>query len=497
MEYPVWADNRETFIDEAQARYVTENGTKLRISGIVRPREGATASSISGAIGYTKALTDYILDQNTKSDVLNQQKATPEYNVLTGLKFERTEYTRENIWELIDKIDDATMDRFYAAMTQEIFGNPEYAGMLNVTPESFVAFFSIMPVEYQAELIGRMLTIAKENDPSGASLSPIMMTMTYMLNIPNTTVTADNFLTLMPLMSPMQIMVLLGGPEMQMGAGGSVTIPENPTVPGLITLCGSTVMDGLCAEMTQKLPTLSLDENSFKLLMQNQGFINDDMFATLEEMLYKMAPQTDATYESVLKELGDAEKASPASINFYAKDFESKEKIEEFIANYNKSVPEEDQMKYTDVIGIMMSSVSTIVNAISYVLIAFVAISLVVSSIMIGIITYISVLERTKEIGILRAIGASKRDIRRVFNAETLIVGFVAGVIAILATLGFNIIINIILFHFTEIASLKAVLPWGAALILVGISMFLTFIAGLFPASFAAKRNPVEALRSE
>ena len=497
VEYPVWRDERVTFIDEAQARYVSENGTKLRISGIVRPREGATAASISGAIGYTKALTDYILDQNTKSAVINQQKATPEYNVLTGLKFERTEYTRENIWELIDKIDDSTMEQFYAAMTQKIFGDPEYAGMLNVTPDSFIAFFSIMPAEYQAELISVMLQTVKTNDPSGASLYPIMTVMTQMLGIPNTTVTADNFLTLMPLMQPMQLMVLLGGPEMQMGAGGSVIIPESPTVPGLITLCGPTVMETLCQGMTQKLPTLSLDENSFKLLMQNQGFINDDMFATLEEMLYKMAPQTDATYESVLKELGDAEKASPASINFYAKDFESKEMIEKFIADYNKSVPEEDQMKYTDMIGIMMSSVSTIVNAISYVLIAFVAISLVVSSIMIGIITYISVLERTKEIGILRAIGASKRDIRRVFNAETLIVGFVAGVIAILATLGFNIIINIILFHFTEIATLKAVLPWGAALILVGISMFLTFIAGLFPASFAAKRNPVDALRSE
>ena len=144
-----------------------------------------------------------------------------------------------------------------------------------------------------------------------------------------------------------------------------------------------------------------------------------------------------------------------------------------------------------------MSSVTIIVNAISYVLIAFVAISLVVSSIMIGIITNISVLERTKEIGILRAIGASKRDIRRVFNAETLIVGFVAGVIGILSTLGLNILINIILYHFTEIATLKAVLPIEGAVVLVLISMFLTFIAGLFPSGFAAKRNPVEALRSE
>jgi putative ABC transport system permease protein len=248
--------------------------------------------------------------------------------------------------------------------------------------------------------------------------------------------------------------------------------------------------------MTERIKTLTITEESFTLLLQN-GFIPDDQFVQMEEMLYKLAPQTDATYASTLKTLGDAEAASPASINFFAKDFESKDAIEAFITEYNDGVEEGDKLKYTDMVGIMMSSVTTIVNAISYVLIAFVAISLVVSSIMIGIITYISVLERTKEIGILRAIGASKKDIGRVFNAETLIVGFVAGMIGIFATLGLNIVINIILFHFTGIASLKAVLPVGGAIALVLISMFLTFIAGLFPSGFAARRNPVEALRSE
>ena len=144
-----------------------------------------------------------------------------------------------------------------------------------------------------------------------------------------------------------------------------------------------------------------------------------------------------------------------------------------------------------------MSSVTTIVNAISYVLIAFVAISLVVSSIMIGIITYISVLERTKEIGILRSIGASRRDIGRVFNAETLIVGFVAGAIGIIISVLLNQVINIILYHFTKIAALKAVLPVGGAIVLILISMLLTFLAGLVPSGFAARKNPVEALRTE
>ena len=223
----------------------------------------------------------------------------------------------------------------------------------------------------------------------------------------------------------------------------------------------------------------------------------DEAFIQLEETLYGMAPQIDATYDSVLETLDDAESAKPASVNFYAKDFESKDAIEQFITDYNNAAKEEDKLKYTDVIGIMMSSVTIIVDAISYVLIAFVSISLVVSSIMIGIITYISVLERTKEIGVLRAIGASKRDISRVFNAETLIVGFAAGAIGILTTLLLCIPINIILRAVTDMTSIKAVLPVGAAFILVAISMALTLIAGVIPSRIASKKDPVEALRSE
>ena len=179
----------------------------------------------------------------------------------------------------------------------------------------------------------------------------------------------------------------------------------------------------------------------------------------------------------------------------------SGENLNELINYYNNKVTEEGHDEYavkcTDLIGVLMSSITTIIDIVTYVLVAFVAISLVVSSIMIGIITYISVLERTKEIGILRAIGASKKDISRVFNAETIIVGFVSGAIGILVTLGFIVIINIILHEVTGIANLNAVLPPVAGVILVGISMLLTFIAGLFPSKVAAKKDPVIALRSE
>ena len=204
-----------------------------------------------------------------------------------------------------------------------------------------------------------------------------------------------------------------------------------------------------------------------------------------------------SSYDENMSKLGVSDIDSPSTINIYPKDFESKEKISDIIKDYNKSVKESEQITYTDYIGLLLSSVTKIINAISYVLIAFVSISLVVSSIMIGIITYISVLERTKEIGILRAMGASKHDVSRVFNAETLIEGFTSGILGIGITLLLLIPINAVIRHLTNIEELAAVLPVQGAVILILISMFLTFIAGLIPSRMAAKRDPVTALRSE
>ena len=213
---------------------------------------------------------------------------------------------------------------------------------------------------------------------------------------------------------------------------------------------------------------------------------------------YMPATVSTGTYEDNLKLLGDVDLASPKTINIYASTFADKDAIADAIEQYNNSsVSEDDQIDYTDYVALLMSSVTTIINAISYVLIAFVAISLVVSSIMIGIITYISVLERTKEIGILRAIGASKRDISRVFNAETLIEGFCSGAIGIGITLLLIIPINLVVHHLTGIESLNAILPVAGGVALVVISMALTFIAGLIPSGIAARKDPVEALRTE
>lgn len=218
--------------------------------------------------------------------------------------------------------------------------------------------------------------------------------------------------------------------------------------------------------------------------------------AELAEFMKSYSENLSSTYEQNLTKLGIASIDDPDGINIYPKDFDSKEEITSIIDKYNEDKDEQDKIKYTDIVGIMMSSVSTIVNVISSVLIAFVAISLIVSSIMIAIITYISVIERTKEIGILRAMGASKKDISRVFNAETLIEGLCAGILGIIVTILINIPANIIIKKVVNISNLSK-LPVAGAIILIIISVLLTVLAGFIPAKIASKKDPVEALRTE
>ena len=484
---PVWTDIRESF-DYDRAAYVTEHGVELKVAGIVRPKEGATATSIGGVIGYTKEFTDYILQKNADSVVINQQKENPTVNVLTGLPFERTVYTPDTIQELVDKIDDATMEMFYAYMTQQILNNPEFSDRINVTDtESFIGMFMLLPADKQAVIFESVLTAARANPENEMALNMLCNVMSQTTN--GVTITPDNFVRLLPVLD-VQTQVL----------GSFMGIPQSEQMPfpvtGLIEMAGEEAMNAIYAELSASIKTMTVNEEIFVALLETLT-PDDPAFIQLEETLYSMAPQIDATFDSVLETLDDAEKAKPASVNFYAVDFESKDYITDFIKSYNDSVEEKDQLKYTDTVGILMSSVTTIINAISYVLIAFVSISLVVSSIMIGIITYISVLERTKEIGILRAMGASKRDIARVFNAETLIIGLCAGIIGIVLTVLICIPASAIVQHATGIPTIRAVLPWQGALILIGVSTVMTVVAGLLPAGSASRKDPVVALRTE
>ena len=236
------------------------------------------------------------------------------------------------------------------------------------------------------------------------------------------------------------------------------------------------------------------------LSFEQQMYLSSLNQEELAEVITKYKESYSLTYEKVLEKLGSIDLDNPSGIYIYAKDFESKDAIKNIINDYNeqqrKNSKEANVINYNDVVGMLMSSVTDIVDIISYVLISFVSISLVVSSIMIGIITYISVLERTKEIGILRAIGASKKDVSRVFNAETLIIGFTSGMFGILITVLLNIPINIIIKKLTGVSNITQ-LPLNGAIILIMISVILTIIASLIPAKLASKKDPVESLRSE
>ena len=253
------------------------------------------------------------------------------------------------------------------------------------------------------------------------------------------------------------------------------------------------ITEQYAAQVQQQLASSSNDDLAKALGAEK---ISVDTYALVFDE-YTPEQISDYSHEDIMTKLGTADLSDPSSIRIFANSFENKDEIADIIKDYNKCKDEKDVIHYTDIVALLMSSITSIITGISYLLIAFVGISLVVSSIMIGIITYISVLERTREIGILRAIGASKRDVSTVFNAETLLVGLCAGIIGIGATILINIPINLIIHAVTSLDTLYSSLPPIGGIILICISMFLTFIAGLIPSRVASKKDPVEALRTE
>lgn len=438
-----WTDMRS---DSEFMEQAAENGLKLKVVGILKPDADSLISSTnSGGIGYTHALTEYMIDKTNSSELVKAQRENPDVDVFTGIEFPKADEEEEQPMS-----QSEAMEMLTGMLTEEQRTKLNEGIMAALTEEQ------------QAQIQSAMMGMVSDEQ-----MNSIMMGV----------------------LTPEQLMQLQSGADVnslltdaqkaQMSAqiAASLTAEQNAEL--------SAMMNGMVD------PT-----KMYTIFMQ---VLTTDQLRQLMDMT-KEPETTDATYDGNLKLLGVAELSEPSSMKIYATDFESKEKITQLIEKYNDSKIADDNqadvINYTDYVGLMMSSVSDIINAISYILIAFVAISLVVSSIMIGIITYISVLERTKEIGILRAMGASKRDISNVFNAETLIVGFSAGVIGIAVTLLLNIPINIIIENITGIANV-ALLPWQGGVILVVISMLLTLIAGLVPAGVAAKKDPVEALRTE
>lgn len=446
----VYDDATGTYTDvsgtDAGLDYLYENedvGVTLKISGIVRQNADAVAGMMSGAIGYTGALTEYVIGDAQGSDVIVDQYANPDVDVVTGLPFATGDEVEPTAEELRTEVDD------YIASLNEEDKAELYTSLMSTPTDDY-------------------LNTAVEQAVSGLTREDI------------------------------ESMMLSGYAE-EMGVDEDavrdyVQQMDDETLMGYVRdMARETISEQYTEAVQQQLASLSQQQLAMALEYTE---LSDWQYEHIYNEL--MPPRySDSTYDQNMELFGYVDMDSPDSINLYATTFSDKDEIARIIDEYNASADEEQQISYTDYVAILMSSISTIINAISYVLIAFVAISLVVSSIMIGIITYISVLERTKEIGILRAIGASKRDVSNVFNAETLIEGLAAGLIGIGLTLLLNIPINAIVQHLTGIESLRSILPVAGAVILIVISMLLTFIAGLIPSRFAAKRDPVEALRTE
>ena len=500
-EYAIYEDVRDSK-EYDQETFAPANGIKVKITGLIRPSEGAVASSISGAVAYNHSLTEYIIDLVNASEIVTTQKALPTHDLLTGLEFDEGQYD-----DLSDADKVAAFDAYLAS------------GASSIREAKIEMILSVMSrlsdeeeAEYIAEKISKMsgdekaeylaANIEKSFDYDPLLYKSIVLEIMKVALGDAYGMYGAQFEAMEPAMLKQTLEGMLGGSQ------GGATSPEEQlaSMKAMLLQIPIDRIDAFAGEiysyevrngLADALRAEYTDDELIDLFDERYAKMSEAEKAALYDV-YMPERLSANSYEDVMKKLGCVSKTVPLTINFYAKDFASKDAITEFIDHYNDTVEEEsDEIKYTDYVGLMMSSVTTIIDVISYVLIAFVSISLVVSSIMIGIITYISVLERTKEIGILRAIGASKRNISSVFNAETLIVGFTSGVIGIGSTVLLCFPINWIIRALSGIPSIGAALPLVGAIALILISMGLTAIAGLIPSRLAAKKDPVVALRSE
>ena len=434
-----WDEETEEYIDlsteELGLRTLFNNGEEIRIVGVIRQNEDAVSGMLTGAIGYTHQFVEHIMDEAEDLDLVRRQLADPEHEVFNGLPF-------------LDREDEALTKSRKTQAAKDYIADADTETIADI----YVQYMCEPDEEYLQDMIDEQMEGTTRTD--------------------------------------IEKMVLDYYPEY---ASMLEEMDDDMLFDYVGQMVGQQVKEEYAIQMKSLYGKLSDEElaEDFALLS-----LEDEDYLWIYENTMPPVYST-SSLKDTLKKLGYVDLNSPSTINIYASTFEAKDSISDAIQHYNDTVEEEDQISYTDVVALLMSSITTIINVISYVLIAFVAISLVVSSIMIGIITYISVLERTKEIGILRAIGASKRDVSRVFNAETFIIGFTAGAIGIGITLLLNIPINIIVHDLTGIYSLNSSLPWAGAVGLVIISVLLTFIAGLIPSGLAAKKDPVEALRTE
>ena len=523
-EFGVWKDKSD---DKDFVRSLVEDGEDLHVVGVVQPREDASATMLSAGLYYPSSLTRHVIDEAAASQIVKDQLAKPDINVFTGKPFgeEEDDESAFNMDSLFTIDGDAIQAAFTideSKLAVDMSSALNLQGSLQNMPEA--------PEPNMDEIAGSLDIDIPEDKVADLMGGIMQQYMAYLQDYATTTppkipeLDADGNPTGNiidnPDYHPLSASDFMQQPDIKAQIYASIQAMVDTddleaqiatALQGYVQTTMTTYMSAMAAELqNQVTAALQQSMNQMANNMASAMSIDPDKFEDafqmnmdekeLGELMMSLMGTEEASYDNNLKKLGYADLAKPSGIDIYPIDFESKEHIIEILDAYNDRMEadgEEDKViTYTDLVGTLMSSVTDIVNMISYVLVAFVAISLVVSSIMIGVITYISVLERKKEIGILRSIGASKGDISRVFNAETIIVGFTAGVIGIGVTALACIPANAIIYSLFDVANVAA-LPWQAALVLIGISVFLTFLAGLIPSSAASRKDPVEALRSE
>ena len=434
-----YTDLRKT---QAGLQYLYDNGIPLKVTGIIRPNEDAVSTMLTGSIGYTKKLTEYIVNKAKDCEALKAQAENSSIDIFTGLPFS------ENSTNLTDQQKQTEFKNYLEKLDSK------------TKAETYVKIMSTPSKEDVEITVSSTLSNMTRKDIE-AKLTPALAAQTGMDN--------DEIAEYLSNMKDEDINKIF-----------SSVIEESYKAQ---------YAEGVKAQLAnipEQQLALALDSAKNTYTVEQCALYYDEVLEF-----------SKSSYDDNMKELGNIDLDNPSTINLYATTFENKDIIEDEIAKYNNGLDELEQIKYTDYVGLMMSSVTSIINAITYVLIAFVAVSLIVSSIMIGVITLISVQERTKEIGILRAIGASKRNVSSMFNAETVIIGFTSGALGVIITYLLCIPINLILNRLTGINNLDAVLPIPVAIVLILISVLLTMCSGLIPSKSAAKKDPVIALRTE
>ena len=435
----LYSDLRQT---DAGLQYLYDNALRLQVTGIIRKNPDVDTGMLSGKICYTSGLIDYMVEQAEGSEVVAAQKASPSRDVLTGLPFASR----------ADSLTKAEKEQELRAYINSL----DQAGQAEV----YVQIMSLPDEELIGGQVDGMLDEMSRED----MVSTLSAVLTQQMSVSQDQI--DSYLDEM----------------------------SDEDLRSTFSQLLAAQMEGQYAQQAAAQLALLPDAQKANALALAMDGYTPDQWAEYYEVVMDFS---ESTYEDNLTAMGSIDLDSPAAINLYAASFNSKDTIEEVIAAYNAARDELHQISYTDYVGLLMSTVTSIINAITYVLVAFVAISLVVSSIMIGVITLISVQERTREIGILRAIGASKRDVSVMFNAETVIIGFSSGLIGVVVTYLLCFPISAVMQSLSGIHNIYAVLPLPAAVILVGISVLLTLISGLIPSRSAAKKDPVVALRSE